>query len=1038
MERCQRAGDKSEEISVRTDNMDDSMLELASIDHNADDDGTVSDNDDNVSYGDDTLDDVEEEEEDDDDDDLAYSPQRAQRAHPRVEDGAETQDDSQGSDDEDDLSGYGGAEFHREEAESFMGDLIAMCEGTEHMGAEQHKDSLMQLNSKWQQILDQVMYDQEQHIESLVQERNETEMRSEAELNGLRQLHEEEIAAVKEEVMDQSQKIILQEMKVNAERERKYEEAFESRVEQAVDESKEQMSDEFDIALSGMKATQEEMEAKYKRMLKDTEIRVQDEVFRDASKASDSKVSVFMMQFEEMKTQVVDLTMDIQTLEMAADATAEDHASEITEKDTEIKKLKANIDKRISTSKMLISQMRNTHSSEIEQLQAKINELLSNEEQIEVDTSKHANVEEAHSEEIECLKKAHQLKIAEMQLTESKNIDKMQKTLNKLRKADTADFGKKLDEANASMAKYQSVIANREIEIAAVRKEHEESTQKLNKEHKSQLARLNAHCAQKIADADRSLIAEPKERFEALVETLQKKHKCEVHTLIQKQEDEKAVIVARYDSIGSEQGTKISSLQKQNNKFRLRLKAMEENESKKVTELEAKMSSLQEKNSQLKKLKSASTGQLKSNHAGKKSRNGDETPRASANMKNTSVIKSNPYSTKLNGKVNNARTDLLINGGDELEEQRKNGNTLPTEIQLKLEDSIVAQTHYETEEKERSLGKHHDAASNCSTLLSSGKSSPIYLPDNDAPPFPDISPITLGSPPPNRSYRRKISKVTPVTGEQELDLHTTPKQSPLLNSSKYSFRTQVAKTPTTVKSATLAVAPKSFRKMFTTPRRRRRDSLSSWGSSASLAEPHDMRLMILNIPVTTRLKKIINFLKIELIDDPLLATHVVAGDSSHPMRRTWKLMAAFCVTPRILKCEWLEESYKSKELLSYKRYLLLNDTLAESVYSFSMKSMLREGNERRRDGGLLAGWRILICSNVAGNKAPRETELLIMIGAAGGMTISRDDIPLPPTDDPTHVIVITSDPPLPAQLQDPKCQVAAGNGAGFFTSTWFF
>lgn len=184
--------------------------------------------------------------------------------------------------------------------------------------------------------------------------------------------------------------------------------------------------------------------------------------------------------------------------------------------------------------------------------------------------------------------------------------------------------------------------------------------------------------------------------------------------------------------------------------------------------------------------------------------------------------------------------------------------------------------------------------------------------------------------------------------------------------------------------------------------------------------------------------KIINFLKIELIDGPLLATHVVAGDSGHPMRRTWKLMAAFCITPRILKCEWLEDSYKNKELLSYKRYLLLNDTLAESVYSFSMKSTLREGNERRRDGGLLAGWRILICTNVAGNKAPRETELFTMIGAAGGITISTDDIPLPPTDDPTHVIVITSDPPLPAQLQNPECQVAAGNGAGFFTSTWFF
>ena len=133
MERRQKAGDKSEELSVRTDRsartMDDSMLELASVDHNTDD-GTLSDNDDNVSYGDETetLYNVEEEEEDDQDNDLAYTPQ--------VEERSEVEDDGEGSVVEDDLSGYGGAEFQREEAESYMRELINTFEENENMTAE--------------------------------------------------------------------------------------------------------------------------------------------------------------------------------------------------------------------------------------------------------------------------------------------------------------------------------------------------------------------------------------------------------------------------------------------------------------------------------------------------------------------------------------------------------------------------------------------------------------------------------------------------------------------------------------------------------------------------------------------------------------------------------------------------------------------------------------------------------------------------------------------------------------------------------------
>ena len=934
MERCQRAGDKSEELSVRTDNMsvrtdnmDDSMLELASQDHNTDDDGTLSDNDDNVSYGDDTLYDVEEEEEDHDDD-LAYTPQRAPRAHPRVEERAEVQDERQRSNvEDDDLSGYGGADFHREEAESFMNDLISQCERNGRMSAEQHKDSLMQLNSKWQQIMDQIMYDQERQIESIVQERNESELSSAAEANGLRRMHEEEIATVKDQVMVQSQKIILQEMKVNAERERKYEEAFESRVEEAVDETKQQMSDEFDITLSGMKSTQEKMKQQYENMLKETEIRVQDEVARDANKVSDSKVTVFMMQYEEMKTQVVDLTMEIQTLEMAAESKAEDNVLEATEKDNQIDKLKANIDKRVKTSKMLISQMRDTHSSEVKQLQAKISELLSSNEQRDAEASKGVeqaysksiqdlkmaqakikdllsknekretetseSEEQAHAKVVGDLKKVYQMKIEEMALTEEKNIERMQKALNKGFRAELLITKKKIEEGNAALAKSDLIIKKEKSKITAVRKEHNENIQKLKKEHKVKVERSNANAlfAQKAAEADRTCFNESKMRLDEHAQTLQVTHEREVNMLKMQLKEEKAGSSDKYDSIISGQKTKISSLQTLNNEFTEKLKLTDANESKIHTDLKSKVSSLQKQNNKLtERLKIVKMGQSKRNQTGDKSGHVDESQGALASLQrdvevmkraankrsnlmtdlnNTSVTdcseKMSHRHTKTIEKENGSKKFLLANGKEDTEEKRQQRIVLPTEIQLQHTGSEeLVQDHYDLEEKEKSR-EHPDAASNCSTILSSRNTSPTNLPASDAHPFPDLSPITFGSPTPQRKSRKKSSKVAPYSQNRIVDkvkpkLDRSKSQlSPRRNSSKFSHRSHRSKSPASVKSQTIIVAPKSLRTLLSTPHRRRRDSLSSWGSSFTQLDTDDMRLMILNVPITNKLKKVRKF-----------------------------------------------------------------------------------------------------------------------------------------------------------------------------------
>lgn len=179
-------------------------------------------------------------------------------------------------------------------------------------------------------------------------------------------------------------------------------------------------------------------------------------------------------------------------------------------------------------------------------------------------------------------------------------------------------------------------------------------------------------------------------------------------------------------------------------------------------------------------------------------------------------------------------------------------------------------------------------------------------------------------------------------------------------------------------------------------------------------------------------------LRLEITENPLEATHVIAGDHHNHIRRTSKLMSVLCKTSNILKADWLEDSFKKRNLMTCSHYLLLNDIRAENVYSFSMKQTLIEGRERRRDGGLLAGWKIMVCNDVAGNKAPKEEDLRMMIDAAGGEWLLSSDVPVPIIEDPTHVIVITSDPALPSQIEDEKASVAAENGAGFFTTTWFF
>mmetsp|Transcript_487 Transcript_487/g.832 ORF Transcript_487/g.832 Transcript_487/m.832 type:complete len:1437 (-) Transcript_487:2081-6391(-) len=200
----------------------------------------------------------------------------------------------------------------------------------------------------------------------------------------------------------------------------------------------------------------------------------------------------------------------------------------------------------------------------------------------------------------------------------------------------------------------------------------------------------------------------------------------------------------------------------------------------------------------------------------------------------------------------------------------------------------------------------------------------------------------------------------------------------------------------------------------------------------------EIRLIILNVPLTDRRKKMAKALNIELVNDPTQCTHAIVGDADNHIRRTAKLMAVLCVTPNILRSEWLDDCYKHRLIISPSHHTLLNDHLAEKAYCFSMKQTIKEGNERRQSGRLFNGWYIMFCQGVAGNKAPKESDLRMLVDASGGTWLDSSNVPVPIDEDPSHVVVITSDPATPEQVNDEKAMTAAENGAGFFTTSWFF
>lgn len=164
---------------------------------------------------------------------------------------------------------------------------------------------------------------------------------------------------------------------------------------------------------------------------------------------------------------------------------------------------------------------------------------------------------------------------------------------------------------------------------------------------------------------------------------------------------------------------------------------------------------------------------------------------------------------------------------------------------------------------------------------------------------------------------------------------------------------------------------------------------------------------------------------------------MIITDGKERLRRTPKQMIALCSTSNVVSMKWLNDSAKKRKALSTRGYLVLHDKEAENIYSFSMRETLRNGDRLRKQGKtLLDGRRVFVCKGVAGNKAPKEIELKMIINAAGGRWVSSLS-QLNGVASET-AIIITSDPPPKSQLSNKEVVKAINNGISHFSTSWLF
>lgn len=178
---------------------------------------------------------------------------------------------------------------------------------------------------------------------------------------------------------------------------------------------------------------------------------------------------------------------------------------------------------------------------------------------------------------------------------------------------------------------------------------------------------------------------------------------------------------------------------------------------------------------------------------------------------------------------------------------------------------------------------------------------------------------------------------------------------------------------------------------------------------------------------------------LEDINDAHTATHVISTDGTESIRRTPKLMIGICRTRNIVNKQWLLDSSKQGRSLPCDDFLILNDTEAEAKYDFSMRDTLERISSNIEQGtSLLGGWWIYVCKGVAGNKAPSEEELKLIVEAAGGTWLSSLNPSGMKDVDASRLLMVTGDPETKKQLSPKPVASALRSGAVKQTTSWLF
>lgn len=178
---------------------------------------------------------------------------------------------------------------------------------------------------------------------------------------------------------------------------------------------------------------------------------------------------------------------------------------------------------------------------------------------------------------------------------------------------------------------------------------------------------------------------------------------------------------------------------------------------------------------------------------------------------------------------------------------------------------------------------------------------------------------------------------------------------------------------------------------------------------------------------------------LEDVNEAHLATHIIASEKGNSMRRTPKLMIGMCHTGNIVSVDWLTESCKAKQVLPADNFLLVNDKKFEKKCNFEMRSALESSAELRKKGKkVLSGWSVHVCKGVAGEKAPPEQEMKLIVEHAGGVwTPSLSQKKLADVD-LSKIVIITSDPEVQKQASVKPVKNVLDKGAKKATTSWLF